>query len=191
MLARSGISDTTFLTGGGEMGARMRAHDWMTSPLGPPERWPQSLRTTVSLILNSRFPMFVAWGPELGFLYNDDYVPILGAKHPAALGRPFAEIWDEIWSEIGPLAERALAGEATFHEDMPLTMLRKGYEEQTYFTFSYSPVRDESGRIGGMYCACTETTAEVKARSSLKAEQERLRDLFRQAPGFMAVLRSP
>jgi PAS domain S-box-containing protein len=191
MLARSGVSDTTFLTGGGEMGARMRAHDWTRSPLGPPECWPQSLRTTVSLILNSRFPMFVAWGPELGFLYNDDYVPILGAKHPAALGRPFAEIWDEIWSDIGPLAERALAGEATFHEDMPLTMLRKGYEEQTYFTFSYSPVRDESGRIGGMYCACTETTAEVKARSSLKAEQERLRDLFRQAPGFMAVLRSP
>jgi signal transduction histidine kinase/PAS domain-containing protein/ActR/RegA family two-component response regulator len=189
MLARVAPGDTTFLAGGGEMGARMRAHDWGASPLGQPERWPQSLRTTVSLLLNSRFPMFVAWGPELGFLYNDDYAEILGTKHPAALGRPFADIWAEIWSDVGPLAERALAGEATFHEDLPLTMLRKGYEEQTYFTFSYSPVRDESGRIGGMFCACTETTAEVTARSSLKAEQERLRDLFHQAPGFMAVLR--
>lgn len=178
-----------FLSGGGEMGARMRAHDWSASPLGAPGRWPQSLRTTVSLLLSSRFPMFVAWGPELGFLYNDDYAAILGAKHPAALGRPFAEIWAEIWADIGPLVERALNGEATFHEDLPLTMVRKGYEEQTYFTFSYSPVRDETGRVAGMFCACTETTSEVEARSSLKAEREHLRELFHQAPGFMAVLR--
>ncbi|HEV7255871.1 MAG TPA: ATP-binding protein [Mesorhizobium sp.] len=182
-------ADRHFLSGGGKMGAHMRAHHWATSPLGPPERWPSSLRTTVSLLLNSRFPMFAAWGPELGFLYNDPYAEILGAKHPAALGRRFAEVWAEIWTDIAPLVERALAGQATFHEDLPLTMVRKGYEEQTYFTFSYSPVRDETGRVGGMFCACTETTAEVQARSSLKAEQERLRQLFHQAPGFMAVVR--
>ncbi|HEX2134455.1 MAG TPA: PAS domain-containing protein, partial [Microvirga sp.] len=185
------LLDFLFLTGGGDMGARMRAHDWTTSTLGPPERWPQSLRTTVSLLLSSRFPMFVAWGPDLAFLYNDGYAPILGAKHPAALGRPFREVWSEIWRDISPLVERALRGEATFHEDLPLTMRRAGFEEQTYFTFSYSPVRDESGRIAGMFCACTETTAEVTARSALKAERERLHELFHQAPGFMAVLRGP
>ena len=113
------------------MGARMRAYDWAASALGPLETWPQSLRTAVSLLLSSRFPMFIAWGPQLAFLYNDDYAPILGAKHPAALGRPFAEVWSEIWSDVGPLAERALRGEATFREDLPLTMQRAGFVEQT------------------------------------------------------------
>lgn len=191
MDSRVGQDGSDFLTGGGEMGARMRAHDWSHSPLGPPEQWPQSLRTVVSLLLTSRFPMFVAWGPELGFLYNDGYASILGAKHPAALGRRFQDIWFEIWSDIGPLVDRALAGEATFHENLPLRMLRKGYEEQTYFTFSYSPVRDETGGIGGMFCACTETTSEVYAQASLRAEKEHLHELFHQAPGFMAVLRGP
>ena len=191
MFDESTSSAAFFLSGGGEMGALMRAHDWTTSPLGLPKTWPQSLRTTVSLILNSRFPMFVAWGPQLGFLYNDSYAEILGAKHPAALGRSFEDIWSEIWTDISPLVDRALAGEATFHEDLPLTMLRNGFQEQTYFTFSYSPVRDESGQIVGMFCACTETTAEVHARSSLRAEGESLRELFNQAPGFMAVLRGP
>src|SRR5689334_18321256 len=136
-----------FLAGGGEMGALMRAHDWTSSPLGPPSGWPQSLRTVVSLLLTSKFPMFVAWGPELGFLYNDPYSEILGTKHPAALGRRFHDIWSEIWTDISPLIDRALAGEATFRENLPLTMRRKGYVEQTYFTFSYSPVRDETGGI--------------------------------------------
>jgi hypothetical protein len=116
--------DVGFLSGGGAMGALMRAHDWRSSPLGLPETWPQSLRTVVSLLLNSKFPMFVAWGPQLAFLYNDGYVPIFGAKHPKALGRPFAEVWSEIWDDIGPLVDRALAGEATFDEDLPLRMLR-------------------------------------------------------------------
>ena len=121
---------------------------------GTPETWPQSLRTVVSLLLNSKFPMFIAWGPELAFLYNDGYLPIFGAKHPQALGQPFAEVWSDIWSDIGPLVDRALAGEATFHENLPLLMMRHGYPEETWFTFSYSPVRDETGGIGGMFCAC-------------------------------------
>ncbi|EIM29073.1 PAS domain-containing sensor histidine kinase [Microvirga lotononidis] len=177
-----------FLSGGGEMGALMRAHDWSTSPLGRPEDWPQSLRTVVSLMLTSKFPMFVAWGPRLAFLYNDGYRPIFGAKHPHALGLPFVDVWSEIWSDIEPLVTKALAGEATYHEDMHLVMERNGYPEDTWYTFSYSPVRDETGGIGGMFCACTETTQEVKSRASLKAEQDRLRELFRQAPGFMAML---
>ncbi len=166
----------------------MRAMDWSASPLGDPTGWPQSLRAVVSLILNSRFPMFVAWGPKLGFLYNDAYAAILGPRHPDAIGLPFRDIWPEIWSDIGPLVDRALAGEASFSEDLPLLMRRRGYDEQTWFTFSYSPVRDESGSVGGMYCACTETTSQVLSARGRVAEIERLRALFAQAPGFMAVL---
>ncbi|MFL5133202.1 MAG: PAS domain S-box protein [Microvirga sp.] len=177
-----------FLSGGGEMGALMRAHDWSTSPLGPPENWPQSLRTVVSLMLTSKFPMFIAWGPHLAFLYNDGYRPIFGAKHPHALGLPFRDVWSEIWPDIEPLVTKALAGEATYHEDLHLVMERNGYPEDTWYTFSYSPVRDETGGIAGMFCACTETTQEVKSRAALKAEQDRLRELFKQAPGFMAML---
>ena len=152
-----------FLTGGGEAGALMRGLDWSKSPLGPPASWPQSLRSVVGLLLNSRFPMFVAWGPELGFLYNDSYAEVLGAKHPAAMGRPFREVWSEIWADISPLIDSALAGEATYSENLPLLMNRKGYDEPTWFTFSYSPVLDETGRAAGMFCACTETTGQVLA----------------------------
>ena len=127
---------------GGRVGALMRAHDWSQSPLGHPSAWPTSLRTVVDLLLRSRFPMFVAWGGELGFLYNDAYAEILGAKHPDAIGRRFSEIWSEIWTDISPLIDAAMAGQATYREDLPLVMNRKGYDEQAWFTFSYSPVRD-------------------------------------------------
>jgi signal transduction histidine kinase len=153
--------DSSFLAGGGELGARMRALDWSKSPLGEPADWPQSLRSVVGLMLGSNFPMFLAWGDDLGFLYNDGYKAVLGAKHPLASGRPFREVWSEIWSDLSPLIDAALAGEASYHEDLPLIMRRNGFEEQTYFTFSYSPVREEAGRIAGMFCACTETTARV------------------------------
>jgi signal transduction histidine kinase/CheY-like chemotaxis protein len=166
-----------FLAGGGQMGDLMRARDWSTSPLGPPEEWPQSLQTVVALLLHSRFPMFVAWGKELGFLYNDPYAEILGAKHPAALGRRFREIWSEIWSDINPLIEAAMAGRATYREDLPLVMNRKGFDEQTWFTFSYSPVRDESGQVAGMFCAVSETTQKVVAERALRESEARLRGL--------------
>jgi signal transduction histidine kinase len=163
-----------FLTGGGEVGALMRTHDWSTSPLGPPASWPPSLRAVVGLLLQSRFPMFVAWGQDLGFLYNDPYAEILGSKHPRALGRRFCDIWSEIWTDISPLIDAAMAGQATFHEDLPLVMNRKGYDEQTWFTFSYSPLRDESGRVAGMFCACTETTQKVLALRGLRDLNETL-----------------
>lgn len=191
MHAKIGTSGLSFLTGGGEAGALMRSMDWSVSPLGRPEEWPQSLRTVVSLLLNSKFPMFVAWGPDLGFLYNDPYAEILGTKHPKAMGRRFRDIWSEIWDDIEPLVSKALVGEATFHEDLPLIMRRKGFDEQTYFTFSYSPVHDETGGIGGMFCACTETTREVESRRSLKAEKDRLQTLFQEAPGIMAMVSGP
>ncbi|HYI70344.1 MAG TPA: PAS domain-containing protein [Skermanella sp.] len=177
--------DAGFLSGGGTMGALMRSHDWRSSPLGLPETWPQSLRTVVSLLLNSKFPMFVAWGPQLAFLYNDGYLPIFGAKHPKALGRPFAEVWSEIWDDIGPLVDHAMAGEATFHEDLPLRMLRHGYPEDTWFTFSYSPVHDESGGVGGMFCACFETTGQIIGERRLRDSEARWRGLFeRMQEGF-------
>jgi signal transduction histidine kinase/ActR/RegA family two-component response regulator len=180
-----------FLSGGGELGAMMRAHDWSGSPLGHPRTWPQALRTVVGLMLNSKFPMFVAWGPELGFLYNDSYREILGDKHPAALGGRFHDIWSEIWPDINPLIERALRGEAIYADRLYLVMNRHGYDEPTWFTFSYSPVRDEDGAIAGMYCAVVEVTDQVLAEKYRNEENERLRGLFSQAPGIMAVLRGP
>ena len=181
----------TFLTGGGEVGALMRRHDWTASPLGAPDGWPQSLRSVVGLLLNSKFPMFVAWGPELGFLYNDAYAEILGAKHPASLGARFHDIWTEIWPDISPLIDAAMAGQATYREDLPLLMNRKGFEEQTWFTFSYSPVRDESGAVAGMFCAVAETTDRVlgeRREAEAKARQQRM---FAQAPGFICTLSGP
>ena len=121
--------------------------------------------------------MFVAFGPDLGFLYNDAYAEILGDEHPAALGRRFQDIWSEIWPDIAPLIDRALSGEATWSENMPLTMNRHGYDEPTWFTFSYSPLRDEGGKVVGMFCACTETTGRVQAEAALRANEARLRFL--------------
>jgi len=178
-----------FLSDGGEVGARMRTHDWSASPLGPPEAWPQSLRSVVGLILNSEFPMFVAWGSQLGFLYNDSYAQILGAKHPSALGGRFEDIWHEIWSDIHPIIVQALEGQSSFHANLPLTINRRGFDEQAWFTFSYSPVRDESGAVAGMYCAVNETTLDVLSQRHRLEENARLQQLFAQAPGVMAVLR--
>jgi PAS domain S-box-containing protein len=132
------------------------------------------LRTVVELLLQSQFPMFVAWGADLGFLYNDPYAEILGAKHPRALGRRFYDIWSEIWPDISPLIDAAMAGDSTYREDLPLVMNRQGYDEQTWFTFSYSPVRDESGKVAGMFCACSETTRRVLAERALRELNETL-----------------
>jgi PAS domain S-box-containing protein len=181
----------SFLADGGEMGERMRAFDWSCSPLGPPEAWPQALKTATGILLSSKFPMFLAWGPELRFLYNDAYADVLGAKHPAALGHAFEDIWADIWVDIEPLVSRALAGESTYFENLPLTMTRKGYSEKTWFTFSYSPLRGHDGEAAGIFCVCTETTATVLAEWERVNETERLRQLFHNAPGFMAVVRGP
>ncbi len=173
------------------MAERVASLDWTATPLGPLAFWPQSLRSTVDLLLGSRFPMFVAWGSDLQLIYNDAYGEILADKHPDALGRPFRKVWTEIWSEITPLVSRALGGGSFYMENLPLTMRRTGQDEQTWFTFSYSPVRDESGLVAGIYCACMETTATVLAEHRQRDEQQRLQRLFQQAPGFMAVMRGP
>jgi len=157
--------------GASVMAALVRAHDWAGTPLGPMERWPQALRVAVGICLNSRFPMFVWWGPQLINIYNDAYIPVLGKRHPHALGRPAQQIWHEIWPVVGPQAEAVMRrGEATWNERVLLVMERHGYTEETYFTWSYSPIPDETGAIGGLFCACTEDTARVMA----ERERDRL-----------------
>ena len=152
-----------FLSGGGEMGALMRAYDWTQSPLGPPAQWPDSLKMAVSICLNSRFPMVLWWGPEFIMLYNDAWRPILGAaKHPKGLGRPGIETWPEIWDIIGEQLGGVLKrGEATWSEDLLLAVDRYGYVEEAYFTYSYSPIKAADGRVGGVFTAVSETTERV------------------------------
>ncbi|MET0961718.1 MAG: PAS domain-containing protein, partial [Noviherbaspirillum sp.] len=154
-------SSFDLLAGGGEMRARMRRHDWRTSPLGAPDAWPSSLRTAVGIMLNSSFPMFLTWGPSLNFLFNDAYIPMLGKKQDHALGMPFAEVWSDIWAEISPLVDTALSGESIYADNLLLVVERNGFPEEAYFTFSYSPVHDESGQVAGMFCAVTETTQQI------------------------------
>ncbi|MGZ6071123.1 MAG: ATP-binding protein [Myxococcaceae bacterium] len=151
-----------FLAGGGELGAEMRRRDWSNTPLGDARRWPQSLRTAISICLNSRMPVLLWWGPDLLMLYNDAYAQIIGAKHPRALGGPGRECWPEIWHVIGPMLDAVLSrGESTFSEDLMLPLERKGFPEECYFTFSYSPIRDEAGEVGGVFCSVVETTAQL------------------------------
>ncbi len=164
------------------MTERIAGYPWTETPLGPRASWSLALATALDIVLSSRQPMFIAWGPDLTFLYNDAYAEILADKHPAALGRPFRDIWAEIWADIEPLIARALGGNATWSENLPLTMNRRGYEEETYWTFSYSPVRDDDGAVAGMFCSCIETTVQVLARRQSDAERQRFfelsRDLF-------------
>ena len=158
-----------FLAGGGEMGARMRSHDWSNTPFGPVETWPQSLRTAISLMLASRFAMVIAWGPDFRFFYNDRYRPVLGAsKHPGALGTPARDIFPEAWPQIGPLFESTREGQSVGLDDLLVPLDRYGYLENCYFTLSYSPIRDESGGVGGMLAVVAETTERVQGERRLK-----------------------
>ena len=170
------------------MSALMREHDWSTSAIGAPEHWPQTLRSALGLMLPNKIVMFVAWGPELTFLYNDAYIPVFGKKHPWALGRPFREIWPEAWDEVQPLVNAALAGEATWSENLHLVLDRNGYPEDTWFTFSYSPLRNDDGEVCGMFCAASETTKMVLTERRLEEQATRHNKLFEKAPGFIAVL---
>jgi len=153
-----------FLSGGGEMGALMRAKDWCDTPVGIPDHWPQSLRTSISIILNSRFPMLLLWGPGLICFYNDPFRPSLGinGKHPQILGMRAEEAWSEIWHIIEPLFDQVMAGgESVFLEDTRVPFYRNGKIEEIYWTFCYSGVRDESGKIAGVFVNCMETTEKV------------------------------
>ncbi|MBT9370737.1 PAS domain-containing protein [Rhizobium sp. CSW-27] len=171
----------SFLQGGGRSAGIMHDIDWSRTPLGPMERWPVALKTAVGMVLTSGFPATIAWGPDLTMIYNDAFRPILGRK-PEAMGQPFGAVWSEVWAEMAPVARKALAGEATFVEDFPLTVQRNGYAEEAFFTFSYSPLRDDDGRIVGLLDTVIETTARVASQRQVRLMnselQHRMKNMF-------------
>ena len=186
---------------GGEMGRLCREMDWGSTPLGPVEGWPQSLKTAAGLAIAQGIAMNLCWGPELLQIYNDAYREIMADKHPAGLGRSVLWSWAEIRTEIAPLFDRVLEGETVYFEDLLLRVERRGALEDAYFTFSYSPVRVESGKVGGVLINAFETTHQVRARAvqadrdrlldELEVERKRLEYVFQQAPSFLAVVRGP
>ncbi|MGH3822395.1 MAG: hypothetical protein ACRDRA_06095 [Pseudonocardiaceae bacterium] len=165
-------SELPFLASGGQMSALIASKDWSGTELGPPAQWLATLRVAVGIMLSSQFPMFLGWGPQLMMLYNDAYIPVLGNKHPDALGRPFQQVWHEVWSVVEPLTSAVLANQATYQEDLMLVMQRSGSAEETYFTFSYSPIHSAEGPPAGLFCACTDTTARVIGERRLQTLRE-------------------
>lgn len=159
-----------WLVGGGEMGRLIRSMDWSKTPLGPRESWPQALRTTIHLCLASNFPLCFAWGPDRVQIYNDGYWPICAAKHPKSMGQDYKECWLSAWPVIGPRFERCVAtGEASSLTDTRMFLDRNGYLEETFFTFSFSPIRDETGAVAGVFHPVTETTHLVLAERRVRA----------------------
>jgi PAS domain S-box-containing protein len=175
------------VVGGGEAGAWIRAHNWMASPLGPIEGWPAALRIAVNLLLASPDAMFLAWGPELTFLFNDAYRPILGARLPSALGATLPDLWHDSWDQVRPLVDKALAGEASRHEDMLVTMDRHGAPEKTWWSSSYAPLRDEDGRVAGLFCITRETTAHVQSGAALRASEARSRQILDSSTDYAII----
>jgi PAS domain S-box-containing protein len=186
--ASSSVAD--FLSGGGKMGALIRAHDWAATPLGAPDTWSQTLRTAVSLMLGAAQPVYIAWGSDLTSLYNDGYLPIVGTKHPG-IGLPFFELWAEIADQFRPIVDATLAFDAQHLIDLPIALAGRPAVPIGYFTFSYTPLRDETGRAVGLYVAATETTDRVLAERRAAEERERQRQMLRQMPGFIGMLSGP
>lgn len=183
MSERNTIPGLQFLSGGGEMVRLMREKDWSQTAVGDPSTWPQSLRTTLSIILHSKFPMFLWWGKELTCFYNDAYRPSLGkhGKHPSILGEAAETAWAEIWPIIKPLIDQVLeGGEATWSEDQLIPIYRNGQLEDVYWTFSYSPVNDESNQVAGVLVTCNETTEKVRVLSQAAEREKNLTDALHQ-----------
>ncbi|WP_262298353.1 PAS domain-containing protein [Microvirga sesbaniae] len=157
-----------FLTGGGTMGARIRAYDWSTSTLGPPEAWPQDLRTILRIMLRSQFPTYLVWGPERITFYNDAALLLRGVR-PEALGRSLPQAWGEVWDIVAPVLDKAFRGEATYLQDGPIDIVqRKGYPERTWWTASFSPIPDETGTVKGALIILQETTERVLTEQRLR-----------------------
>ncbi len=202
-MAPEETSDTAFsphlgggasrLFGAGEMADLARAFDWSRTSIGPIDRWPEVLLNAVNTLLNSRHPMFLWWGEDLVQFYNDAYRPSLGeGKHPMALGQKGKDCWPEIWPIIFPQIEAVMSrGEASWHEDQLVPILRNGRLEEVYWTYGYSPVYTSAGEIAGTLVVCTETTNTILAKRLQQREMERIADLFEQAPAFFAVLNGP
>lgn len=184
------LRTSAFASGGGAMGARMRAFDWAATPLGPMAAWPSALKTSVDSMLSSAFPSCIFWGDDFIALYNDGYRRMLGEK-PEALGQPMRVTWSEAWAELRPIAEKAMQGESTFIEDFRVRVDRRGFLEDAFFTFCYSPLYDEHGQVLGILDTVVETTGKVLAERRLQTERKRQNHLLQQMPGFVGVLSGP
>jgi PAS domain-containing protein len=169
----------------------MAAHPWTDTPLGPIESWPTALRTLVELMLDSRQPMFIAWGPEQTWLYNESFIPIAGRKHPACLGLPAREVWAEAWTDLKPLFDQVWSGLPVHMDNITLELDRRGALEEAHFAFSYTPARQDDGSVAGLFGVCIEITDQVVANRILASERRRLALLFERSPTFMAVLHGP
>lgn len=195
MLKTDKSAGPDFIAGDSEMAQRVRAFDWSTSSLGPPDTWPAALRTMVRMVLLTRHPAFIFWGREHVCLYNDAYAALQGPeKHPGVLGQPGRLAWAETWHIISPQIDQVLRGEgATWHENQLLPIRRHGVMQDSYWTYSYGPIHDETAdsSIGGVLVLCTETTKQVEAEKRTATENQRLSRLFEQAPTFMTLLTGP
>lgn len=161
---------------------------WESTPLGDRRTWPRSLQTVLALLRKSRRPQYLVWGRDYRFFYNEAFLPVIGIKHPAGFGMPMPDVWPEVWEDIEPLVTSTVRdGVSHYYEDMPFVLQRYGYDELTYFSFSYTPVQDDDGKVAGLMCVLSERTRELLAQANRWAELERLRRLFRQAPGFMCI----
>ncbi|WP_126962820.1 hybrid sensor histidine kinase/response regulator [Xanthomonas arboricola] len=180
-----------FPYGDSAMAQAVRAYDWAATPLGPTTQWPSPLRNAVSLMLSSPESMYVVWGDALTFFHNDAYTPILGPRQPHALGAPLQELWADAWEAVRAPIEAAFAGRASRFEEVPIGMNRYGTPEDTWWTFSFSPIYLDDGRVGGAFCVTNEVTDRKVAQNRLADEHERLIRLFEQAPMFMAFLSGP
>jgi PAS domain S-box-containing protein len=168
----------------GVLGAQIAAYRWEDTPLGAIETWPTALQTLVELMLGSRQPMFIAWGPSKTWLYNDAFIPIAGRKHPDCIGLPAREVWAEAWTDLEPLFDQVWVGQPIHMDDISLQLDRRGTLEEAHFAFSYTPARLKDGSVAGLFGVCIEITDQVLAN-------QRLARLFEQAPSFMAMLRGP
>jgi two-component sensor histidine kinase len=170
-----------------DMATEVERYDWAATPLGQKADWPLALKVIVDLVMRSHFPKLICWGPEMTIVYNDAYVPLLGAK-PFALGRPLRDIWNDVWDNVRPIAERAMAGHSTFVENLCLTTTRDGGERQAFFTFCYSPLLDEHGVIRGFLDTVIETTATVLAERRLKIVAGELQHRMKNAYAMASVI---
>lgn len=159
---------SSIFPGTSEMAQIMREHDWAATPLGDPAEWPDALKIPLRMLLTSKFEMWIGWGPDLHFFYNDAYIPTIGIKHPVMLGRPFREVWSEVYDEVADQVARVRAGEATWNSELLLLLERSGFPEETYHSFSYSPLYGADGAVDGLLCVVTEDTARVIARRRLE-----------------------
>ncbi len=176
----------------GEMAERIGSLGWSETPIGPVTSWPAELKTLVDLILNSAQPMFVVWGAERIWLYNDAFIPILGRKHPTALGIPSQQVWAEAWNMIQPMFDQVFEGQCVHMDDIEIRIDKRGAPEETHFAFSYNPViQSATGKVGGILGVCTETTDRFLAERRERLAAERQINLFEQAPGFIIIMRGP